>query len=102
MRLSFSYTVVAALAGTFVTFGSIGSSLAQSGGADDKARCKQLYDLYSHYNARVDYSTPAGADAALEDCRKGNTAAGITSLTKALERQHITVPPTESAARPQQ
>jgi hypothetical protein len=107
MRLSFIRSagfrsvIIAALAGTTISLGHVVSPLAQSSPGDDKARCKQLYDLWSRYNGRESYSTPAGADIALEDCRKGNTAAGIASLTKALQRRHITVPPTESASRPQ-
>ena len=40
------------------------------------------------------------ADAAIEECRKGNTQAGIADLKRVLERSNIPVPPAETATAP--
>ena len=75
------------------------SGHAQSAEAD-MARCRELYGLYNKYEANGRGSTSApnvDVAAAYSECQKGNHAAGIASLTKALQRQHIPVPEIEAA-----
>lgn len=60
---------------------------------NDKAYCAQLIDLYRRYvqNAggrRIDVE----ALTAIDDCQKGNTAAGIPVLAKRLRDSGFTVP----------
>lgn len=59
------------------------------------ARCQQLFGLFDRYNSDG-YARPLEARMGLEDCRKGNIAAGVASLKRALERVQIPIPPTES------
>ena len=70
--------------------------LAQATGEDTMARCQQLSSLYSRHNTNG-YARPLEVDAAVEDCRKGNYAAGVAALKRALNRSQIPVPATESA-----
>ncbi len=70
--------------------------LAQATGEDTMARCQQLSSLYSRHNTNG-YARPLEVDAAIEDCRKGNYAAGVAALKRALNRSQIPVPATESA-----
>jgi hypothetical protein len=73
--------------------------LAQTSDGNTLARCRQLSALWSRHNTNG-YARPLEVDAAIEDCRKGNYAAGIAALTRALNRAQIPVPtPTESATR---
>ena len=72
---------------------------AQASGEDTMARCQQLFDLWSRYNTDS-YSKPMFVRMGLEDCRKGNIAAGVAELKRALERAQISVPPTETAVAP--
>ena len=69
---------------------------AQATGEDTMARCQQLFGLYDRHNSDG-YARPLDARLALEDCRKGNIAAGVAALKRALERKQIPVPPVESA-----
>jgi len=59
------------------------------------ARCQQLFGLWSRHNTDG-YAKPLDARIAMEDCQKGNYAAGVASLKRALERAQIAVPPAES------
>jgi hypothetical protein len=68
---------------------------AQASGEDTMARCQQLFGLFDRYNSDG-YARPLEARMGLEDCRKGNIAAGVASLKRALERVQIPIPPTES------
>jgi hypothetical protein len=43
------------------------------------------------------YARPLEVDTAIEECRKGNYAAGVAALKRALNRSQVPVPPTESA-----
>ena len=59
------------------------------------ARCQQLYSLWSRHNSDG-YARPLDARMGLEDCQKGNYAAGVASLKRALERAQIAVPPIDT------
>ena len=59
-----------------------GARLAQATGEDTMARCQQLSSLYSRHNTNG-YARPIEVDAAVEDCRKGNYAAGVAALKRA-------------------
>ena len=61
------------------------------------ARCQQLFSLWSRHNTDG-YAKPLDARMGLEDCQKGNIAAGVATLKRALERAQITIPPSETAA----
>jgi hypothetical protein len=62
----------------------------------DDAYCAQLVDLYRRY---VQNSPGRGFDVeasvALDNCRKGNAAAGIPVLEKKLRENQISLPPGE-------
>ena len=62
------------------------------------ARCQQLFGLWSRHNTDG-YAKPLDARMAMEDCQKGNYAAGVASLKRALERSQIPVPPAEAVAQ---
>jgi hypothetical protein len=72
--------------------------LAQAASEDTMARCQQLFGLWSRHNTDG-YAKPLDARMAMEDCQKGNYAAGVASLKRALERSQITVPPAEAVAQ---
>ena len=65
--------------------------------ADELARCQSLYSQWSRYNGTFGYGRMAGPDIALEECRKGNTTAGIADLKRTLERANIPLPASETA-----
>jgi hypothetical protein len=89
----------AALSGAVLAIGLAGPAFAQSSKAD-LAECQRLYGQWSRYNGTSAYAKHAGADIAYEECRKGNTEAGIADLKRALGRANIPVPPSESATAP--
>src|ERR1700759_4040313 len=89
----------AALGGALLAFGLAGTAMAQSS-KSDQAECSRLYGLWSRYNGTSAYGKMAGADAALEECRKGNTEAGIADLKRTLQRSNTPVPPAETATAP--
>jgi hypothetical protein len=68
---------------------------AQAAGEDTMARCQQLFRLYDRHNSDG-YARPLDARMGLQDCQKGNIAAGVATLKRALERAQIPVPPAES------
>jgi hypothetical protein len=72
--------------------------LAQAASEDTLARCQQLFGLWSRHNTDG-YAKPLDARMAMEDCQKGNYAAGVASLKRALERSQIPVPPAEAVAQ---
>lgn len=98
------------LSGAIVAFGFAGPAsadpfdsrpsgrtlLAQASSEDTMARCQQLNGLLSRHNTDG-YARPLDARLAMEDCQKGNYAAGIATLKRALERAQIPVPPPQSA-----
>ena len=68
------------------------TSLAQS---DDAAYCAQLSALYRRYlgNTGEGRQFPdVTASVAIDDCQKGNTAAGIPVLEKKLRDARFTLP----------
>jgi hypothetical protein len=69
---------------------------SEASGEDTLARCNQLFGLWSRHNTDG-YVKPLDARMALEDCQKGNVAAGVAALKRALERAQIPIPPVESA-----
>jgi hypothetical protein len=89
---------VAMLAGAAVVLGLASPGFAQTPNpGNDQARCQVLYGQWTKYNGGSAYSKQLDADTAAEQCRKGNTTAGIADLTRILERARIPVPQTETA-----
>ncbi len=86
----------AALPGMLLAIGLSGPASAQSK-TEELARCQAMYSQWSRYNGTSGYGRMAGADVALEECRKGNTTAGIADLKRALERANIPLPASETA-----
>ena len=67
--------------------------MAQS---DDLAYCTKLYDLAVKFRGRPIMGDPKPDPAmivALEQCKHGNTAAGIATLEQRLRSADITPPP---------
>ncbi len=93
---NFSLLRSAAVSGALLAIGLAGPALAQSS-KDDLARCQTLYGQWSRYNGTSAYGKMLTADAALEECRKGNTTAGIADLKRVLERSNIPLPASETA-----
>ena len=83
--------------GTAFTLGLAGTALAQAPN-DDLVRCQALYGQWLKYNGTSSYSKNVGPEMALEDCRKGDTTAGIANLKSILQRGRIPLPATETAA----
>lgn len=100
MTTKYFLHAAAILSSAVVAIGYAGQAsadqLAQAAGEDTMARCQQLSSLYSRHNTNG-YARPLEVDAAVEDCRKGNYAAGVAALKRALNRSQIPVPATESA-----
>src|SRR5262249_17872980 len=88
-----------ALSGAVLAIGLASPVLAQSSKAD-QAECSRLYGIWSKYNGTSAYGKMRTADAAVEECRKGNTQAGIADLKRVLQRSGIPVPPAETATAP--
>jgi hypothetical protein len=84
------------ITGFALLLGTLGQASAQQA-ASDMRRCQQLYDSWTHYVDTAANTRSATWGAALEDCRKGNTTAGIATLTRAFERAKMPLPPVESA-----
>jgi len=80
------------------TSSSRGSTLLAQSGEENMARCQQLYGIWSRHNGTSGYGRVLDADMALEQCRKGEFAAGVAQLKRVLERSQLPVPPVESAA----
>jgi hypothetical protein len=103
MTAKYFLHAAAILSSAIVAIGYAGPAsaeqLAQATGEDTMARCQQLSSLYSRHNTNG-YARPLEVDAAVEDCRKGNYAAGVAALKRALNRAQIPVPPTQSARSP--
>lgn len=63
---------------------------------DDLAYCESLYAMFERYVPSLSKGHNAGgydAQAAVDQCRQGNTAAGIASLEKKLRDNRFTLPP---------
>jgi hypothetical protein len=58
--------------------------------ADDASYCKALADAYRKTNSQ---NMDAAVPEAINQCNKGNTAAGIPVLEKALKDAKVTLPP---------
>lgn len=95
----FSLRTALTLAGAALAVGLTAPAFAQSP-QEDLARCQTLYGQWARYNGASGYSRHVDADTALEDCRKGNTTAGIAEMKKIMIRNNIPLPPTETAATP--
>lgn len=93
---SLSLRTAAALAGAALTLGFAGPTFAQAPN-DDLVRCQALYGQWVKYNGTSSYSKNVGPEMALEDCRKGNTTAGIAEMKKIMARSNIPLPATETA-----
>ncbi len=101
MTVGYSIKTLAILSGVLIALGGASPAIAQTPSQqpkEDMARCSQLYGAYSKYSGRQNYSHSVDVDVALEDCRKGNFAAGIAGLSAALQRAGIPIPPVETAA----
>jgi len=94
------------ITGLALVLGSLGPAYAGAGSdqsstpqrsASDMRRCQQLYDAWTHYVDTAANTRSAAWGAALEDCRKGNTTAGIATLTRAFESARLPLPAVEAA-----
>lgn len=81
-------------AGIFIPLGGSSSNQQQSSVSRDQAYCDKLSGLYRRYeqNSPGRRFDVTGA-AALEDCQRGNTAAGIPVLENILRGDGFTLPP---------
>jgi hypothetical protein len=71
-----------------------GAALAQTG-AGDLAYCESLFATFDRYIApRGESRSTSGVEAiaAIDQCRRGNTAAGIPVLEKKLRDGRFTLP----------
>ena len=71
-----------------------GTAMAQQG-VSDLSYCENLYAIYDRYIApRGESRSTSGVDAiaAVEQCRRGNTAAGIAVLEKKLRDGLFSLP----------
>jgi|1185.fasta_scaffold356079_1 hypothetical protein len=90
-----------ALSAAVLAVGLVGPVFAQAPKPKgDLAECQRLHSLWSRYNGTSAYGKMASADAALEECRKGNIEAGIADLKRSLQRSNIPLPPSETATAP--
>lgn len=83
-------TVIASL--IVVVSLAIAGARAQS---DDCTCCESLYATWVRYGPPLSKGDNAGsfdALASVDQCRKGNTAAGIAALEKGLRDNHFTLP----------
>ena len=69
---------------------SIAFALPFAALADDAAYCQALADAYRKTNSQ---NMDANVPEAINQCNKGNTAAGIPVLEKALKDAKVTLPP---------
>jgi len=75
------------------------ASLAGAGAraqADDRAYCEALFEMFERYIPSLSKGHNAGgydAQASVDQCRQGNTAAGIAALEKKLRDNRLTLPP---------
>jgi len=76
--------------GTCLIAGVLLAPCAAFGQSNDAAYCQALADTYRKLNTQ---NTDATVPEAINQCRNGNTAAGIPVLEKALKDQKATLPP---------
>ncbi|MBS0520227.1 MAG: hypothetical protein JSR90_16140 [Proteobacteria bacterium] len=96
MNIRSIYLKAATVSGLAIALGATAPAFAQSAN-DRMVECQQLYDTWSKYNGSSKYGNPGAPDVALQDCRKGNYAAGIAYLKDALHRNAIPDPTSETA-----
>jgi hypothetical protein len=92
----FSLRTALTLAGATLAVGLTTPAFAQSP-KDDLARCQALYGQWLKYNGTSSYSKNVGPEMAFEECRRGDTTAGIANLKGILQRGRIPLPATETA-----
>ena len=89
VKVSMTRTLMMTFAGILLTV----PAAAQS---DDAAYCAKLADLARRYTGSAGGDGRLATDfttlGAIDDCNKGNTAAGIAALEKKLRRQGFTLP----------
>jgi hypothetical protein len=95
-RLTDALRAAAIASSMMLAFGYSATGSAQTSN-DAQARCSELQSAWGRYNGRSGYSKNVEVDAAIADCQKGNYAAGIATLTKAMERAGVPVPQVQSA-----
>jgi hypothetical protein len=93
------FQCAAAIAGSAIALGLAAPVFAQSP-SESMAECQRLHAQWSKYNGTSAYSKNVGPEMALEDCRKGNYAAGIAELKDILQRGGIPIPPSQTATVP--
>jgi hypothetical protein len=76
---------------------AVSTTVAGGAGAqtDDLAYCESLYAMFERYVPSLSKGHNAGgydADAAVDQCRHGNTAAGIAVLEKKLRDNRFSLP----------
>jgi hypothetical protein len=87
----FMRTIIASL--VVVVSLAVAGARAQT---DDRAYCESLYAIWVRYGPPLSHGQNAGsfdALASVEQCRQGNTAAGIAALEKKLRDNRFTLPP---------
>jgi len=86
----FMRTIIASL----IVVASLGVTGARAQ-SDDRAYCESLYELWVRYGPTLSKGHDAGtfeAQASVDQCRQGNTAAGIATLEKKLRDNRFTLP----------
>lgn len=91
MKLTGS-TILAA--GIALSIGWVAPALA--GSPADMQRCQQLYDTWTKYSETAANTRAAVNGVAYDQCRKGNTEAGIRTFTKLYESAGIALPPEQA------
>jgi hypothetical protein len=76
--------------GTCLIAGMALAPFTSFGQSADAKYCQSLADLYRTTNRQ---NTDANVPEAINQCNKGNTAAGIPVLEKALTDAKVTLPP---------
>jgi hypothetical protein len=83
------------IAGLALSLGSAAPAFA--GSPADMQRCQQLYETWTKYSETAANTRAAVNGVAFDQCRKGNTEAGIKTLTRLFEQAGMTLPPVQSA-----
>ena len=94
-----TFSPIAAVLSVAAALSIVGAASGSAQAADDMTRCSELYSLYNKYEgaSRMGTASNAGVAGAFNECQKGNYTAGIADLTKALDRERIAIPDTETA-----
>ena len=83
------------IAGLALSFGSAAPAFA--GSPADMQRCQQLYDAWTKYSETAANTRAAVNGVAYDQCRKGNTEAGIKTFTRLFEQAGLPLPAVQSA-----